>query len=185
MASVLTDQFIPAGLIVPLAPVTTAATAPQFIAKNQRTGNASVQIPTNSGAKLLNGTVLVPYRRYAATVNFNVKTLTTVNVTVNLSLVDSAATTTVLATTGAKAVNNTTSAGYLRVEFLYDPSASALAGAISGYVGTSLVTGGPLTNTTQPVLNNSVPAQVVPTVLLSAADAGSVFTVNEITLELL
>jgi len=108
-----------------------------------------------------------------------------VNVTVGLNLTDSAGTVSTIATTGAKAVNSVTSIVVLTAEFTYDPTASALAGQIGGYVGQSLVTAGALSVAVQPVFTQNVFATITPTVLLSAADAASVFTVDELTLELL
>lgn len=190
MASVLTDQYLAGSKISPLAPVpiTTAAflqLVPKF-GTTTSNGVASLGLPIPDGAidAYSSTTVVSPYRRYKAIVEGNVKTGTTTNVTINLVLTDAAGTVTILGTTGAKAVNTTTSAFKLEVEFTFDPSAVSLAGQQSGYVGQTIIAVAALSATTQPVITNPG-ANLSVSALVSAADATSVLTIDEISLELL
>jgi len=188
MASVLTDQVRFGSVAAPLAPVPNAsASFVQFKTGYSETGNFVVKLPAPDGAAdaYNSATVVNNYKRYNVDCLFNVKTTTTVNVTVNLVLTDSAGTVTIIATSGAKAVNSTTSTGRLTAEFAIDPTAAVIAGVIDGYTGANVVAKAALTNAVAVVQNNATAVTLGVSVQLSGADASSVFTIQELALEVL
>jgi hypothetical protein len=187
MASVLTDQYRSGSVAVPLAGLLTGAQNVQFKTPYSETGNFVVKLPTPDGAvDAFNSTTVVnKYQRYRAILLFNVKTTSTVNVTVNLTVTDSAGSFANLGSSGAIAVNSTTSTGRLEVDFLIDPTATAnTAGTRKGVIGPTIIAEAAVANISL-VQNNSAPVSIGVGVLGSAADAGAVFTVNELSLELL
>lgn len=189
MASVLTDQFIPGSVIAPVAPVTTAAQIPQFNSAPSlttkrigRTGNASILIP--SPLLYSNGENV---RRYRYTVIGEGHTGTTTNVTLSVSLSDTAGTVTSIATTGAQALNTANDTFVLVVDFVLDANTGfgAINGAYEGYGPATVVARTIITAQPVVVFTGTAQLQIFPSVLVSAADAASTFQVVEETLELL
>lgn len=189
MASVLSDQFIKGSVVAPLAPVTTSLTAPQFNSPSNlavknigRTGNATVLVP--SPTLYSNGENV---RRYRYTIIAEITTTTTTNITLSLQVNDTAGTATTIASSGAQAVNTAKDTFCLEVDFIIDANTGfgAINGAFQGYGPATVVARTLLSAQPVVVLTGAQPLQITPLVSSSAVDAGSVFQVVEMTLELL
>ena len=175
MASVLTDQYVAGSRAVVIAPVPQAATTAQFKVPDAQTGNFRVNLPVS----------LTSQRRYRVTVRGNVKA--SGNTTVSLALTDTAGTTTVVASSGAKA-NSGVAVPYMIVaDLIIDPAVTAgtLGGLMTVVFGNLAPSVGALTATPLPVLTGTQPLSVSVQTLTATLDSTSVFNITELTAEIL
>lgn len=185
MASVLTDQFIPGSVVAPLLGLLTTPKVPQFNAvalttKNiGRTGNVTVLVPAPAIS-----TAFVA-RRYRVTFQGTIQTGTTMNVGSSINIVDTAGTSTIIATYTNAAVNTTTASFSLSAELILDPSTAAISGNKGGWINQTYNVIAALTAAPTVVFTGSGAVQFGITFTGSVADATAIVTVQEVTLELL